>query len=158
MQKIRKVFAKVVAGLLIVSNLAIAAPSMTYAASATSFTTYGGWNEMMYATIKGVKDADVTAVSYSGFGATGYSAPRRPRAVRSPHPPRSPPAAGAAAGTSFGAGPYTPPPRQAASARPLRGKCAGFWVGPLPAPAPSIPAVWRPRCGRPPHRSPAGFP
>ena len=66
MQKIRKVFAKVVAGLLIVSNLAIAAPSMTYAASATSFTTYGGWNEMMYATIKGVKDADVTAVSYSG--------------------------------------------------------------------------------------------
>ena len=66
MQRIRKVFAKVVAGLLIVSNLAIAAPSMTYAASATSFTTYGGWNEMMYATIKGVKDADVTAVSYSG--------------------------------------------------------------------------------------------
>ena len=66
MQKIRKVFAKVVAGLLIVSNLAIAAPSMTYAASATSFTTVGGWNEMMYATIKGVKDADVTAVSYSG--------------------------------------------------------------------------------------------
>ena len=66
MQKIRKVFAKVVAGLLVVSNLAIAAPSMTYAASATSFTTYGGWNEMMYATIKGVKDADVTAVSYSG--------------------------------------------------------------------------------------------
>ena len=66
MQKIRKVFAKVVAGLLIVSNLAIAAPSITYAASATSFTTYGGWNEMMYATIKGVKDADVTAVSYSG--------------------------------------------------------------------------------------------
>ena len=66
MQKIRKVFAKVVAGLLVVSNLAIAAPSMTYAASATSFTTVGGWNEMMYATIKGVKDADVTAVSYSG--------------------------------------------------------------------------------------------
>lgn len=66
MQRIRKVFAKVVAGLLVVSNLAIAAPSMTYAASATSFTTYGGWNEMMYATIKGVKDADVTAVSYSG--------------------------------------------------------------------------------------------
>jgi hypothetical protein len=55
MQKIRKVFAKVVAGLLIVSNLAIAAPSMTYAASATSFTTYGGWNEMMYATIKGCR-------------------------------------------------------------------------------------------------------
>ena len=67
MQKIRKVFAKVVAGLLVVSNLAIAAPSMTYAAAAaTSFTTVGGWNEMMYATIKGVKDADVTAVSYSG--------------------------------------------------------------------------------------------
>ena len=66
MQRIRKVFAKVVAGLLVVSNLAIAAPSMTYAASASSFTTYGGWNEMMYATIKGVKDADVTAVSYSG--------------------------------------------------------------------------------------------
>ena len=66
MQRIKKVFAKVVAGLLVVSNLAIAAPSMTYAASATSFTTYGGWNEMMYATIKGVKDADVTAVSYSG--------------------------------------------------------------------------------------------
>ena len=66
MQKIRIVFAKVVAGLLVVSNLAIAAPSMTYAASATSFTTVGGWNEMMYATIKGVKDADVTAVSYSG--------------------------------------------------------------------------------------------
>ena len=51
MQKIRKVFAKVVAGLLIVSNLAIAAPSMTYAASATSFTTYGGWNEMMLSLI-----------------------------------------------------------------------------------------------------------
>lgn len=66
MQRIRKVFAKVVAGLLVVSNLAIVAPSMTYAASAASFTTYGGWNEMMYATIKGVKDADVTAVSYSG--------------------------------------------------------------------------------------------
>ena len=66
MQKIKKVFAKVVAGLLVVSNLAIAAPSMTYAAAASSFTTYGGWNEMMYATIKGVKDADVTAVSYSG--------------------------------------------------------------------------------------------
>ena len=66
MQRIRKVFAKVVAGLLVVSNLAIVAPSMTYAASASSFTTYGGWNEMMYATIKGVKDADVTAVSYSG--------------------------------------------------------------------------------------------
>ena len=66
MQKIRKVFAKVVAGLLVVSNLAIAAPSMTYAAAATSFTTVGGWNEMMYATIKGVKDVDVTAVSYSG--------------------------------------------------------------------------------------------
>ena len=66
MQRIRKVFAKVVAGLLVVSNLAIVAPSMTYAASASGFTTYGGWNEMMYATIKGVKDADVTAVSYSG--------------------------------------------------------------------------------------------
>ena len=60
MQRIRKVFAKVVAGLLVVSNLAIVAPSMTYAASASGFTTYGGWNEMMYATIKGVKDADVT--------------------------------------------------------------------------------------------------
>ena len=58
MQRIRKVFAKVVAGLLVVSNLAIVAPSMTYAASASGFTTYGGWNEMMYATIKGVKDAD----------------------------------------------------------------------------------------------------
>ena len=66
MQRIRKVFAKVVAGLLVVSNLAIVAPSMTYAASASGFTTYGGWTEMMYATIKGVKDADVTAVSYSG--------------------------------------------------------------------------------------------
>ena len=54
MQRIRKVFAKVVAGLLVVSNLAIVAPSMTYAASASGFTTYGGWNEMMYATIKGV--------------------------------------------------------------------------------------------------------
>lgn len=42
MQRIRKVFAKVVAGLLVVSNLAIVAPSMTYAASAASFTTYGG--------------------------------------------------------------------------------------------------------------------
>ena len=53
-QRIRKVFSKVVAGLLVVSNLAIVAPSMTYAASASGYTTYGGWNEMMYATNKGV--------------------------------------------------------------------------------------------------------
>ena len=66
MQKIRRVFAKVVAGLLVVSSLAMAAPSMAYASSSSDFTTVGGWNEMMYATIKGVKDTDVTAVSYSG--------------------------------------------------------------------------------------------
>ncbi|MGN0320239.1 MAG: polysaccharide lyase, partial [Lachnospira sp.] len=66
MQKIRRVFAKVVAGLMVVSSLAMAAPSMAYASSSSDFTTVGGWNEMMYATIKGVKDADVTAVSYSG--------------------------------------------------------------------------------------------
>ncbi len=28
--------------------------------------TYGGWNEMMYLVVSGVKDADITGVSYSG--------------------------------------------------------------------------------------------
>ena len=44
MQRIRKVFAKVVAGLLVVSNLAIVAPSMTYAAFCIKFY-YLWWME-----------------------------------------------------------------------------------------------------------------
>ena len=65
-QKMKKVFAKALAGLLIVSNLSIAVPGTIHAASAASFATVGGANETLYATISGIKDADVTAVSYSG--------------------------------------------------------------------------------------------
>ncbi|MDE7253864.1 MAG: InlB B-repeat-containing protein, partial [Acetatifactor sp.] len=35
-------------------------------ATASDFSSVGGWNESIYAEIAGVKDADVTAVSYSG--------------------------------------------------------------------------------------------
>ena len=65
-QEMKKVFAKALAGLLIVSNLSIAVPGTIHAASAASFATVGGANETLYATISGIKDADVTAVSYSG--------------------------------------------------------------------------------------------
>ncbi len=34
--------------------------------AASSFTTVGGWNETLYATISGISDSDVTAVTYSG--------------------------------------------------------------------------------------------
>ena len=62
----KKVFVKALAGLLIVSNLSIAVPGTIHAASAASFATVWGANETLYATISGIKDADVTAVSYSG--------------------------------------------------------------------------------------------
>ena len=41
-QKMKKVFAKALAGLLIVSNLSIAVPGTIHAASAASFATVGG--------------------------------------------------------------------------------------------------------------------
>ncbi|MDE6701164.1 MAG: hypothetical protein K2K10_09180, partial [Acetatifactor sp.] len=37
-----------------------------FSASASDFSNVGGWNESIYAEIAGVKDADVTAVSWSG--------------------------------------------------------------------------------------------
>ncbi|MBQ6890047.1 MAG: hypothetical protein IJN53_03405, partial [Oscillospiraceae bacterium] len=37
-----------------------------HAHAASSFTTVGGWNETLYATISGISDADVKSVTYSG--------------------------------------------------------------------------------------------
>ena len=51
--------------LAMVLSFAVAiAPQHVHAAS--SFTTVNGWNESLYATIAGISDSDVTAVSYSG--------------------------------------------------------------------------------------------
>ena len=49
---------------MLISILAMGIP--VTASAAPSFDTVGGWNETIYATIKGIADADVTAVSYSG--------------------------------------------------------------------------------------------
>ena len=61
----KKFFAAFLATALTVSGFAVGSPVTAKAASA-EFTSVGGFSETIYAQISGVKDADVTGVSYSG--------------------------------------------------------------------------------------------
>lgn len=61
---LKRLSAVVMTAVLTVTSFTIM-PQKTFAASA-AFTNVGGWNESIYAQISGVKDADVTGVSYSG--------------------------------------------------------------------------------------------
>ncbi len=60
----KRLSAVVMTAMLTVTSFTVM-PQKTFAASVT-FTNVGGWNESIYAQISGVKDADVTGVSYSG--------------------------------------------------------------------------------------------
>ncbi len=61
---LKRLSAVVMTAMLTVTSFTVT-PQKAFAASA-AFTNVGGWNESIYAQISGVKDADVTGVSYSG--------------------------------------------------------------------------------------------
>ncbi len=63
----KKCFKKAISGILSAAMLITSvAVNPLSAAAAPTFTKVGGWNETIYAELSGVKDADVTSVSYSG--------------------------------------------------------------------------------------------
>lgn len=61
----KKCFKKALSSILAATML-VSSFTVTNVFAAPSFSKIGGWNETIYAEISGIKDADVTGVSYSG--------------------------------------------------------------------------------------------
>ncbi len=64
MKQAKRILSVILVAALLISTLAVGMP--TVASAAGSFASVGGWNETIYAKISGIKDADVTGVSYTG--------------------------------------------------------------------------------------------
>ncbi len=64
MYQLKKTVSLILVAAMLLSLVVIGTP--VTASAAPVFETVGGWNETLYATIEGISDADVTAVSYSG--------------------------------------------------------------------------------------------